>query len=328
MRTAWLLALTCLLSACGEADPRPEIWIYTSIYQHVIDEIRPHLAAAVPGARIRFFRKGSEQVAARLGMELEAGETPCDLLVTSDPFYYAELVERDLLLPYASRAAAAVPASLRHEDDAWVTVRIPLMVLGVNTDHVPRTERPKGFADLGAAHLRDLIAMGDPLKSGTNFTTVAALAHRPGWPILEAWGRNGLVAAGGNSTVLDAVERGERPVGVVLLENLLPALRRGAPIVVVYPEDGAIPVPSPVAILRTSRHPELARRVYDALFSPPVQAAIVAGDMYSPLPGAAEPDGARPLAEIRLFPWDAVFTSWVTANRQEIKERFREIMHP
>lgn len=327
MRRGWLVGLVCLLAACGDREEAtPEIWIYTSIYQHVIDAIQPHLEDAVPEARIRFFRKGSEQVAARLGMELEAGSTPCDLLVTSDPFYYAELTRQGRLLAYASPAATSVPAHLRDPGNAWVTVRIPLMVLGVNTESLAVHERPTGFADLAAPSLESRIAMGDPLKSGTNFTTVAALAHRPGWPLLEGWSRNGIVAAGGNSTVLDAIERGERPVGVVLLENLLPAQRRGAPIQVVYPREGAIPVPSPIAILASTAHPALARRVYDAMFSPAVQAAIVAGDMYSPLPDAEPPPGARRLADVPLFPWDASFLDEASSRRREIKERFREIM--
>lgn len=327
MRAGWLLvAGLVVLTGCGGDDGRPEIWIYTSIYPSVIERMTPSLERTLPDVRLRWYQKGSEQVAARLTMEMEAGRTPCDLLVTSDPFYYAELKAAGRLLAYDSPAAQDVPATLRDPDGAWTTLRIPVMVLGVNRGALGDVEPPRRFADLSDARLRGRVSMGDPLLSGTNFTTVAALSRHVGWKLLEAWSANGLMAAGGNSAVLQRLESGEFPVGVILLENLLPRIAEGAPLQVVYPEDGAVPVPSPVAILRSSAHPELAKRVYDALFSDAVQDAIVSGFMYSPLPGRAPPAGAAAWGSFPLQPWDAAFVEWVTGRRAEIKERFREIL--
>ncbi len=318
------LVLVVLLGGCG--GDNDEIWIYTSIYPHVLERMQPALDAEFPGVRIRWYQKGSEQVAIKLESELGTGGTPCDLLLTSDPFFYAELKNRGLLLPYESPAAAAVPAALRDPDHAFTTLRLPVMVLGVNVDALAEAERPRRFADLAAPAFRDLVSMGDPGKSGTNFTTVASLVRRSGWELIEGWSENGLVAAGGNSSVIRRLESRERPVGVVLLENLLPRIREGAPLAIVYPEDGAVPVPSPIAILASTDRPELARRVYDFMFSEPMQAAIVAGHMYSPLPDHPAPEGAPPLSDMKLQPWDHAFLLWVTGRRAEIQQRFRAIL--
>ena len=132
--------------------------------------------------------------------------------------------------------------------------------------------------------------------------------------------------AGGNSSVLSKLETGERPVGIILLENLLPSLSKGAPITVIYPSDGAIPVPSPVGILKGTDRPALARRIYDYLFSEVMQEAIVSGHMYSPLPAFRSPEGARPWQDLTLFPWDFAFMTWVKKERVAIKKRFRSIM--
>ena len=327
------LLLVCLLlvclplaASCGDDGKSREIWIYTSIYPSVLRRMEPVLAARFPDVRFQWYQKGSEQVAARLTMELEAGGTPCDLLMTSDPFYYAELKDAGRLLPYASPAAQDVPDDLRDPDDAFTTVRIPLMVLGVNASALGGAEPPRGFADLSDPAYRGLVSMGDPLKSGTTFTTVASLARSAGWPLLEGWGGNGLVAAGGNSAVLQRLESGERPIGVILLENLLPRIAEGAPLAVVYPDDGAVPIPSPVAILQGTDDPALAKQVVDAMFSAEIQATIVAGHMYSPLVGRAAPEGARAWNDLALAPWDDEFVSWVRGRRNEIKQRFREIL--
>ncbi len=321
-----IIILACLaLTACGGEDG-DELWIYTSIYPSVIKQMEPALAEAFPGVRFRWYQKGSEQVAARLNVEIDAGETPCDLLMTSDPFYYRQLDEAGRLLRYPSTAAARVAADLRDPNGAFATVRIPLMVIAVNAKKVTETERPNSFKNLTDERFKGKVAMGDPLKSGTTFTTVAALVMRYGWEWVEGMRANDVISAGGNSAVLHKLETGERPVGVILLENLLPSLEKGAPIAVVYPDDGAIPVPSPVAILKSTDKPDLAKQVYDFMFGEAMQAAMVAGHMYAPVPGSPTPAGARPWKDVTLYPWNNDLLVWVTERRDEIKKQFRTIM--
>ena len=133
-------------------------------------------------------------------------------------------------------------------------------------------------------------------------------------------------SAGGNSAVIGRLETGERPVGIVLLENLLPRVAVGSPLTIIYPEDGAIPVPSPVAVLSESAHPDLAIRVRDFMFGEVMQEAIVAGHMYAPDPDHAPPTGAPRWSEIAMYPWDNGFLRWTRDNRDAVKRRFREIM--
>ncbi|MDF1700344.1 MAG: extracellular solute-binding protein [Planctomycetota bacterium] len=321
----FLLAAVPQLVACGsEADEA--FHIYTSIYPQVIEQMEPKLRERFPGVTFRWYQMGSEQIAGRIGIELETGSTPCDLLLTSDPFFYAQLAEAGHLLPYESPAAAEVPAGLKDPAGRYATVRVPLMVIAVNHEKLAADQHPTSFADLADKRFAGKIAMGDPLKSGTTFTTVAAWVRGKGWPFIEKLAANDIVSAGGNSSVLRELESGARPVGVILLENLLPSLAAGAPITVIYPSDGAVPVPSPVAIMKQTDTPALAKEVYDFLYSPAMQAEIVAGFMYSPLPRNAPPEGGRPWGELALFPWDADALAWVKDERGAIKKRFRAIL--
>ena len=57
----------------------------------------------------------------------------------------------------------------------------------------------------------------------------------------------------GNVSVITRIETRERPVGVVLLENILKAQAKGSPVKAIYPTDGGIPVPSPIARSAISR---------------------------------------------------------------------------
>ena len=326
LRALTCLALACavvLFGSCG-SDQDDAFHIYTSIYPQVIEKMEPKLEEAFPDVEFRWLQLGSEQIAGRLGIELDTGTARCDMLLTSDPFFYAQLAEAGHLLPYESPNAKDVPAGLKHPH--FTTVRVPLMVIAVNHDKLPRAEHPTSFADLADPRFKGKLAMGDPAKSGTTFTTVAAWVRKYDWPFIEKLKANDIVSAGGNSSVLREVESGARPVGVILLENLLPSLEKGAPITVVYPSDGAIPVPSPAAILKHTDTPDLAKQVYDFLFTEAMQREIVAGFMYSPIPSNAPPAGGKPWNELALFPWDAEALRWVTKERGAIKTRFRTIL--
>src|SRR5690606_32190647 len=151
-------------------------------------------------------------------------------------------------------------------------------------------------ADLADPTFKGRITMGDPLASGTMLSTLAFWIDDGGWARIEALRDNDLIASGGNSSVLTRLETREREVGVLLLENLLVAQRKGSPTVTVFPEDGAIAVPGPIALTADCRNPVAARAVYDFVLSEAGQAAMVGGDMYGVLPTSPPPQGAPPLS--------------------------------
>ena len=100
---AFAIALLLAANACGGSSTvanRQTVTIYTSIYEHVIAALEPVLREAFPDIDVRFFQRGSEDVAARLNSEIAAGRVGADLVMTSDPFWYQELKEAGHLLPY------------------------------------------------------------------------------------------------------------------------------------------------------------------------------------------------------------------------------------
>ena len=317
--------------ACGGGSDRDTVTIYTSIYEHVIASLDPVLKEAFPDVTVRWFQRGSEEVAARLNSEIAAGRVGADLVMTSDPFWYEELKEAGYFLDYRSPRAAGIPPALNDPDGAFVTVRVPVMVLAVNTNRVAAHAHPRTFRELADPAWAGRVTMGDPNRSGSAFTAVAALARKYGWEYFDGLRKNDIVAAGGNSAVLSRVMTGEKDAGIILLENLLQARQQNAeaPIGIVYPEDGAILVPSPIAIMKTTAAPDAARRLYDFFLSDAGQRAMVSGWMYSPFDTVPPPSGARPWAEVfsaPLVPWTVDYLRDTTAAREDIKRRFNEIV--
>lgn len=331
----WLsLAIgTCLLPACGASGPeKTPITIYASIYENVIIELDDILAERFPDIEVQWYQKGSEDVATKVNAEIAAGEIQADLIMTSDAFWYEELKDAGHLLAYESPAASTIPASLKDPDNAFVTVRMPVMVMTANAGNLTEAEQPKSFADLTDPKWKGRVTMGNPLQSGSNFTTVAALSKKYGWEYFEKLKANEIVSAGGNSSVLNRVASGEKDVGIILLENLLKVHQETPdhPARIIYPEDGAILVPSPIAITADCEDPEAAKRIYDFMLSEAGQNALAQqGYMYSPVEGIAPPPGAKPWGEVyasTLVEWTPEYLHETREARDQIKERFSEIV--
>jgi iron(III) transport system substrate-binding protein len=307
-------------SASGKAAT---VHVYTSMYQEVIDQVDPvieaKLAKIAPGSSVEWFQSGSEKVAVRLDAEITAGGSPCDILMTSDPTYYARLKAAGTLVPYVSPAALKQPREFLDPDGAWAASRLSTMVIGVAPAFARGPAAPKSFSDLAKPGSRT--AIGDPLSSGTNFTTLSVLSARYGWDHVKALKAKGTVVAGGNANVLTRLETGDVDAGWVLLETLLTARARGDQVEVVIPSDGAVVVPGPIALLSHARHSEAARAVYDAILSPEVQAIVVnTGRMHSPDPSMPPPAGAPALADLL-----AKSTPPSAQEPSEIKSTFDEI---
>lgn len=332
-RRLCLVLAVCPLVACGDSGAgKTPVTIYASIYESVITELDPLLEEAFPDIEVQWYQKGSEDVATKVNAEIAAGEIKADLIMTSDPFWYEELKDAGHLLAYESPAAASIPASLKDPDHAFVTVRIPVMVMTANAKNLSEEDQPRTFADLTEGKWAGRVTMGNPLQSGSNFTAVAALASKYGWDYFQSLKQNGTISAGGNSSVLNRVASGEKDVGIILLENLLKVHDEmpDHPARIIYPEDGAILVPSPIAITSDCRNPEAARRIYDFMLSDAGQRALAQqGYMYSPVEGIAPPPGARPWPEIyghTLVDWSPEYLHETREARDQIKERFSETM--
>lgn len=308
--------------AAHEGAPTGEVWVYTSMYQHVLDALEPLLRRELPGVTVRWYQAGSEKVASRLETERAAGAIRADLLATSDPFLVERLANEGLFLPYASPHVLRVPRALLDLDARSAAIRVSTMVLVHREDSPPP---PTSFAALVDGTWPGRVAIGDPLTSGTAFTWAVFCQSRYGEAYFAGLRKQGAIVAGGNAAVLQKVESGEADAGVLLLENALAARARGSRIRVVWPTDGAVTIPGPVAILAKTPNPVAARAVVDVLLSPEGQRLIVEkGDMHAVDPRLAGPRGESGVEVLleRTQPWTPELIQQGLARGGALKESF------
>lgn len=318
----WLATLL-LAAGCGE-PAQPELWIYTSIYNDVLDVLKPRMQREFPGLKLRWYQGGSEDVAARVTAELAGGGTRADVLMTADIFWYDTLRQDNHLLPLPAEITKGVPAALRDPDGRYVSSRAAAMVMVVNDRALGGTPAPASYADLTRPEYKGKVVIGDPLKSGTHFVAMTLLSRKLGWQWYRSLRHNEVVIEGGNSAVLRKIETGDRPVGILLLENWLKAKQGGSTTRLVVPKEGAVVIPSPVAVMAQTKRPRDALAFCRVMMQRSGQESIVHGRMYPVIPGIAGPPGAPPLSELLaagLFP-DPKLIREVSVAAEDLKEKF------
>jgi iron(III) transport system substrate-binding protein len=300
-----------------------DVWVYTSMYRHVLDALDPVLKQQLPDVTVHWFQAGSEKIAAKLEAELAAGGSPCDVLVTSDPFVYQRFKQEHRWLRYVSPNGVRTARSFVDPDGNFEAVRLSTMVLV----HRTGSDAPKAFAALVDPAWKDQVAIGDPLSSGTAFTWSVFMDQQLGPTWASQLRANDARVAGGNAAVLQKLEGNEATVGVLLLENALAAKAKGSPIDITWPEDGAVVIPGYEGIFATTRNPEAAKAVVDLLLSAQGQALIVErGDMHGVDPRLLGPRGTGGDDELlqKSRPWSEALLDTGLTDGARVKQAFTQ----
>jgi iron(III) transport system substrate-binding protein len=119
---------------------------------------------------------------------------------------------------------------------------------------------------------------------------------------------NGVRIASSNGEVKRLVVSGEVAVGVTDTDDAHEALKEGAPVDVIFPDQdghGALVMPTAALLLRGAPHPEAGRRLVDYLLSAEVERRMAEVAAHMPLrPGVATPTGVRNAGDLRVMKVD------------------------
>ena len=330
---AAILALSVALAGCGGGDKKAEkkatgtkgeLMVYTSIYPDIIDNMcKPNVAKAFPEMKVNWFQGGTEKVVTKITGEIKAKKIGADVLMVADPSYYLKLEDQKLLLPYKSKEEKNL-INDKAADGAWYAVRVCNMIIAYNADKLKAEDAPKNWTDLADPKWKGKIAMPNPMLSGTAYVAVGALADKYGWEYFDKLKANGLRVEEGNSAIQNKLLTGEYAAAMILEENILKlANTKKEPLKVIYPKDGVVQVPSPIAIFNTTKNPEGAKALVDWWLSKEGQQAVVKGWMHSVRGDVKEPIGSVPTKGLTE---GKIKVDWrkLADNNAKIKEEFRK----
>ena len=291
-------ALVLGLGACGgdasgggkdisvvNSDVSGKVVIYTSMYEDIIENMEKQLEKAFPNVDVEFFQGGSGTIQSKIAAEMDAGKLGCDILMVAEPSYSLELKEAGILHKYDFSDKSKLVFDYDPEG-YWYPVRVCNMVLAYNPDKYDKSEVPqsmKAFAE--DRTMKGKLSMSNPLTSGTAYSSVVGLLDKYGEDYIKALGEQEVAIESG-SVALTKLETGECSEIMVLEESVLKKREEeNSTLEVIYPEDGSIPVPSPIMIVddeySANANIEAAEAVEEYFLSKEGQKMIVDGWMYA-----------------------------------------------
>ena len=301
-----------------------EITIYTSEPQDLVTDMLEDFVSKNPGVSYKLFRSGSGSVISKLDTELQTGSTEADIIWFADIGEITRLDQEGLIYHYTPKGADRIDPSFNYNDGMAWEVRQIFNVIAVNT--LKCDVEVKDWADLCQPELAGRFAMANPNYSGGAFTTLVGLTGTQGlgWELYEQMKANDVKFEQSNGNLQTKVSSGEYAAVSVVDFMARNAAAEGSPVQTIWPESGAVMVPTPIAILSNVEEENRAacEALLDYMLSEDAQKLFVEQGYLPVDPAVGVPEGAPALEEIKTVNLNL---QDFTDNSTAIRERFTQI---
>jgi iron(III) transport system substrate-binding protein len=226
--------------------------------------------AAYPGIKVSVVRTTAQVAFQRVSQEFRAGAMQVDVLSSTDIGHYVYLKEKKLLEKYVPENAARVLDIYKNydPDGNYFVTSAGMMAIGYNTAKVATADAPKTWTELIDPKWKDKVTLGHPGFSGYVGTWVVTMRKLYGWQYFEKLAQlNPQIGRSANDTVT-MLNAGERAVSAGPVGTTMQSAKKGNPLAMVYPSDGAVLIFAPSGIMKGVKHPQAARLFMEYLLSP------------------------------------------------------------
>lgn len=216
LMTAGVLAT----AACGSGESASEdaesgdLVVYSGRNENLIGPLLKNFEKST-GIEVTARYGGSAELAAQL---LEEGSrTPAAVFLSQDAGALGALQDENLLAPIDQAVLSQVPAKYRSTEGRWVGVSGRSRVLVYNPETTPEAELPKSVFDLTDPKYRGKVGFAPTNASFQSFVTAVRVVEGEdkARQFLTAFKANEPTAYDGNALIVDAVNEGQIPFGLV-----------------------------------------------------------------------------------------------------------------
>jgi len=308
-----LAAAITIFFTSGDAN-RSQVVVYTSVDQIFSEPVFRRFEAQT-GIEVKalFDTEETKSTGVLNRLIAEAAHPQADVFWSGDPVRPFLLMDRDLVTPYRSAQAAAIPSSFKAGDGRWTGFAARARVLLVNTERLGARPAPDSVLDLADPQWRGEAAMANPLFGTTTMHTAAWFSiwgEQKAKAFLNALKDNQVRIASSNGEVKRLVASGEITFGLTDTDDAFVALQSGAPVSVVYPDQGegdmgALVMPTVVVKIRGGPNSETAVQLIDFLLSAEVETMMADSAAHIPLrDGLSAPEFVRSGSDLKAMPLD------------------------
>lgn len=296
-----VLALVAVLPACSDDGGR--LVIYSGRTRNLIDPLLQRFSEE-SGIAIDVVYDDSANLA--LTIDEEGDSTPADVFLSQSPGAIGYLDGKDRLAELPESVLGLVPDELRAADGDWVGLSGRVRTLVYNTDLVDPEDLPESVFDLTDPQYRGQVAVAPTNGSFQDFVTATRveLGDDVALEFLEGMGDNDSPTYANNLAIVQAVGRGEVPMGLVNHYYLHRALAEDPDLAAAnhfFPSGdlGSLLIVTGAAVIDGSDMSDEARQFMEFMLGEEAQRFFADETFEYPLAAGMDPSGSvPPLSEV------------------------------
>ncbi len=274
-----------------------------------------------PDVTVNIFRSGTEEVIGKINAEQQAGAIQADVLLVADAVTFESLAADDLLLSYESTELEGIPEEFIGDDYLYYGTKVMATIVAYNTDNVD--EAPTSWEVLVSDEAAGSVIMPSPAYSGAAAYNAGVFTRNDfGWEFYEDLQANDTTIVQGNGGALQEVVAGQKDYAMVVDFIVANAKAEGAPVELVYPEEGVPVITEPIGIMAATDNEEASQAFVDFVLS--VEGQELAQSLgYTPIKeGVEAPEGLLTIDEIDVLEADL---DELVEGREEDVRTFQDI---
>ena len=307
--------------------PSGELVVYTSNQTGLVDLVVDEFEKLYPEVELLVVRAGTGELLGRIAAE--ANRPQADVMWGGSK----EALEShsDFFTPYLPDAVNYMDPEHYHPDGLWIGNMVHLHVIMANDEVLGDRSPPTRWEQTLDPMWKNQIVYADPSASGSAYTQLALLIQVFGEKNTSEWRRtrdllDNLLVVGGSGLVYRGVGDGEYPLGITMEYAAYSYVVGGAPIRLIYPEEGTVAQPEGSAIIANAPNLENARLFQDVVNSKPVRERILREFYRRPARNdivvSEVAPGLQDISDIRMAEfdsdWAAERRSWILETAQSV----------
>lgn len=322
-----LVSLVALsLAACGsKGKDSNKLVVYTAAPEDKIN-LTISMFEEQTGIEVELVTASTGELFSRV--KQEADSPMADVLWSGTN--YGSMLE--YLEPYRSPNQANVSEEMTLEDERLQGTALGGVIMIVNTNIVGEGN-VKGYKDLINPEYKGMIAHGDVSASSSAFGHIRNMMHAldPENPLSEDnWEYIGKFLenldgkiVNSSGAVIQGVAAGEYAIGLTFEEGGIQSVASGAPVEVVYMEEGVISSIDQSGIIKDAPNMDNAKKFIDFLLSEEYQSVIGIETALRPIdPNAKINEYKVPYDQIK---WIKEDVQWDIDNRDDVVSRYMDM---
>ncbi len=267
---ALTMLFTCFAAAAETEQDAEKILVYLSGPEEMLNALEAGFEAE-RGDVADFLIMSCGEVRSKVWTEKEAGAIQADVVWGSDPLIYNRLDDEGLLCDLSGIENAAAINGEYATDHHYLYVNERYIVIMYNSDALKGDAVPTSYDDLLSEQYAGRMVIADATQSSTALGITSCFYQIKGISFFEGLKQNGIMLTKSNGQVPSLILEGQYNLGVaphdavIRLRNKAKKEGYSISLEIAWPEEGAIAIRRPVAIIRDEARSEQKQATAEAL---------------------------------------------------------------